>query len=240
MNAITPEQADDAPRTRYDSPRMAERRMRILKFAHQILAEGGVDAMTINRLSELAEVAPSTIYRSFESKEGVIYHSIVEHMDGIADHLETVGRPATFAQVEAEYDWIVTELHRDPEYARAIMQLYFSPTIDARARRSMRSVAVGRAEHFLLAMKKKGLLDEQMDAAWIRERQVDLEYSVFLRWMQRAIRSEDVADALKAAFFLAVSPVLAEPARGEALARASAAAARVAAAESDQDAVTLT
>lgn len=233
MNAITSEETGTSPRTRYDSPRMAERRVRILKFAHQILAEGGVEAMTINRLSELAEVAPSTIYRGFESKEGVIYQSIVEHMDGIADHLDGVGRPATFDAVEAEYDWIVTELHRDPEYARAIMQLYFSPTIDARARLSMRSVAIGRVEHFLGAMQDAGQLDPRIDPAIACERQVDLEYSVFLNWMQRSLKDESVADALKSAFFLAVAPILAEPARTEALERADAAAKRVAATEAD-------
>lgn len=233
MNAIIPDESSTDPRTRYDSPRMAERRMRILKFAHQILAEGGVEAMTINRLSELAEVAPSTIYRSFESKEGVIYQSIVEHMSGIAEHLDEVGRPATFDAVEAEYDWIMNELHRDPEYARAIMQLYFSPTIDARARLSMRSVAIGRVEHFLGAMQDAGQLDPRIDPALACERQVDLEYSIFLSWMQRSLKDESVADALKSAFFFAVSPVLAEPARTQALARADATAKRVAAAEAD-------
>ncbi len=225
---ITRDQMQPA-RTRYDSPRMADRRRRVLDCARRILAEGGVEAMTINRLSEMAEVAPSTIYRSFESKEGVIYHSIVDHMVGIGDRLDAIGRPETLDALEAEYGWITRELQTDPEYGRAIMQLYFGPRIDAPARASLRSVARTRSGHFLAAMAKTGKLDAGLDPDWIAERQVDLEFAVLLRWMQRSLPDAALADALFASFLFAVGSALAEPYREEALQRADAAQRRVAA-----------
>lgn len=227
MMATNPDETLSHPRTRYDSPRMADRRRRVLKFAHQILAEGGVEAMTINRLSELAQVAPSTIYRIFESKEGVIYHSIVEHMDGIGERLEEIGRPTTFNAIEREYDWIMRELHSDPEYGRAVMQLYFGPNIEAPARQSLRSVARERAAHFLASMDRAGKLDARQDLDWICERQVDAEFSVLLRWMQRSLPDQALADALASAFLCVIGPILAEPLRTEAYERARRAHERV-------------
>jgi AcrR family transcriptional regulator len=49
-----------------------ERRSRIVTAAHNLISESGIDAMSMKRVAERAEVSLSTVYNLFDSKEAML------------------------------------------------------------------------------------------------------------------------------------------------------------------------
>jgi AcrR family transcriptional regulator len=70
--------------------RSRERVRRILQAATDLLAEGGVDALTMSSLAERTGIPASTIYRYFDNRDAVIG----AYLD---DQLEQIGRSALTA-----------------------------------------------------------------------------------------------------------------------------------------------
>lgn len=184
----------------YSSERMTTRRERIIRIARTILAEGGPEALTISRLSEEANVAPSTIYRGFESKEGVILATIVDHMEGIRDYLTRTPTRGRLDAIFSEYDWIVAELFRDPEFARVVIDFYFSSDARPEARQALRSVAEMRVRHWLARTAGDGGLVPGLSLERIIEFQVDAEYATLHKWARRLIDRQTLPDELKLNF----------------------------------------
>ena len=60
------------PRRRRKSPRVEERRNRIVERTRQLVAERGIDELTIRDLADECGVAVATLYNQFGSREGVI------------------------------------------------------------------------------------------------------------------------------------------------------------------------
>jgi AcrR family transcriptional regulator len=203
----------------YSSERMTTRRERIVRIARGILAEGGPDALTINRLSEEAKVAPSTIYRSFESKEGVILATIVDHMSGIRDYLLRSPTRGDLDSIFSEYDWIAAELFRDPEYARVVIDFYFSSDAKPIARKALRSVAHMRITDWITRADAHGILVPGLNRDRLIEYQVDTEYIVLHKWARRLIAKERLADELKVNFLMTAAAAVIDKEQQDIIAR---------------------
>lgn len=68
MNESTPRGYDGKGRTEA----AAETRARILDAARRLMGTQGIDSVTITTIAKAADVAPSTIYATFKSKEGIL------------------------------------------------------------------------------------------------------------------------------------------------------------------------
>ena len=80
--------------------KMAERRERILLTAREIIAEGGLDALTTRELARRARVTVPTVYNLVGAKDEVLFAAVEDqsHMGkraagnrtggGVAGHLE--------------------------------------------------------------------------------------------------------------------------------------------------------
>ena len=78
----------------------AERRDRVLNAARKLIAEGGIEALTMRRLAQDAELAVNTLYSLFGGSREDILKAIIE--DGIQDldrilHEKTIDDPLTMA-----------------------------------------------------------------------------------------------------------------------------------------------
>lgn len=214
--AMTPsDQAITAarPRRKYASEVMTTRRRRILQEARALLAEGGETNLTINKLCVQSDVAPRTIYRAFGDKEGVILAAVSEHMHSIEEFLSVAPPVGDIQSIFSEYDWIVAELFRGPEFARAVIGLYFSPTPMEGALESLRSVAYNRVNAWLGHAERKGWLIAGLDRERIARYQVDTEYVVFHKWSVGQVPRERMADEMKANFLLTAIAAVTEPER---------------------------
>jgi AcrR family transcriptional regulator len=85
-----PIRVNDSPSRRYASLAMSERRQRIIERAHAILGEGGVQALTIARLSREAGVAPRTIYRLFNDKDGVVLATVSDRLHEVREAIVVI------------------------------------------------------------------------------------------------------------------------------------------------------
>lgn len=184
----------------YSSDDMQERRARILQKARELIASGGESNLTIAKLASQADVAPRTIYRAFEDRDGVVLAAVREHMASIRTFLSVSPIPGDLPSVLVEYDWISAELFRGPEFARAIIPFYFSPKPTEETIEALQSVARLRAETFMKYARSIDGINPQLDSARVIERIIDDEYVVFARWVAGRIADADVADELKSSF----------------------------------------
>ncbi|MBP8235469.1 MAG: TetR/AcrR family transcriptional regulator, partial [Rhizorhabdus sp.] len=70
----------------YSSPRIFERRRRILEEARQLVSECGYEGFGIRELCLRAQVAPQTVYKAFGNKERLVTLAIRQHFESFAEH----------------------------------------------------------------------------------------------------------------------------------------------------------
>jgi AcrR family transcriptional regulator len=110
MNESTPRLYDGSHRTQA----AAETRARILDAARRLMGAQGIDAVTIGAIAKAANVAPSTIYAGFKSKDGILralmeaslfgpaFQQAQSHLSGITDPVLLIAATARVAR--AIYD----------------------------------------------------------------------------------------------------------------------------------------
>ncbi|WP_040952507.1 TetR/AcrR family transcriptional regulator [Gorillibacterium massiliense] len=67
----------------------AENRQRILKAAHKLFEEFGVENVSMNQIATEAEIGPGTLYRRFRNKSELCQELIKDHLDLLFDGIET-------------------------------------------------------------------------------------------------------------------------------------------------------
>lgn len=77
-----------APRRQPEQARSRERVAQVLAAAADLIAEGGVDAMTMSALAERAEVSLPSIYRYFPNKRAIIAALAEQHAAQVRERLE--------------------------------------------------------------------------------------------------------------------------------------------------------
>lgn len=201
------------PKRRYASVGMTQRRQRIIDEAHAILGEGGVQALTIERLCRQAEVAPRTIYRLFDDKEGVIFATVSDRMKEVRAHLTALGRQYSIEEVFEELAWMVSEMYRDEKYARVVIDFYFSQQPRVAAVRELRSVAYNRFRNWMDCEIRAGHTLTELDLERIAQEHVDTEFLVYHRWAQGRLDRDPCVLELQANFLKSAILVLREPLR---------------------------
>jgi AcrR family transcriptional regulator len=204
-----------APRARrpYSSPAMTERRQRVIDRAHAILGEGGVQSLTIERLSREADVAPRTLYRLFGDKEGVILATVSERLREVREHLARRAGDYSIEVVFDELDWMVSEMRRDAKYARVVIGFFFAADPRATAIRELGSVAYNRFRNWLDREIRAGHCHARLDLERIAQEHVATEYVVYHRW---AVDGDDARcrRELRSNFLKNAVLTLTEPTRG--------------------------
>jgi AcrR family transcriptional regulator len=161
---------------------MAERRERIVACAHIILGEGGTTALTIQRLSRTAEVAPRTIYRLFGDKEGVILATVTDRLREVRTHLARRGKEYDLDTVLAELDWMVDEMRRDALYAHVVIGFFFAQEPREAEVRELGSVAYNRLRNWLDREVAAGHVETRLDLDRIAQEHVAQEFVVYNHW----------------------------------------------------------
>lgn len=192
----------------YLSAEMIARRSRILRTAIEILDEGGEEHLTIARLCERAGVAARTLYRAFGDREGIIYAALAEHMGSLTTVLSHKPRGQDVDAVFREYDWIAEELFRGPEFARLIINFYFSSKPREAVLQDLRSVPYQRIEKWLMNAEQRGELLPGIDLQRIAMYQTDTEYVLFHKWATGRVPDECMALELKVNFLMTALSVV--------------------------------
>jgi len=192
---------------------MTERRQRIIDRAHEILGEGGVQALTIERLSREADVAPRTLYRLFGDKEGVIFATVAERLREVRAHIARKKKDYTIDIVFRELDWMVSEMYRDALYARTVIDFFFSSDPRPAAVRELGSVAYNRFRNWLDREIEAGNATTELDLERIAQELVATEFVVYHRWAVGTIDGSTCCLELHANFLKSAILVLDGPVR---------------------------
>ena len=161
---------------------MTDRRKRIIDCAHVILGEGGPQALTIERLSREAEVAPRTLYRLFGDKEGVVLSTVTERLREVRSHLARKQRTYDLETTLTELDWMVDEMRRDVLYARTVISFFFAQEQREAALRELTSVAYNRFRNWLDREIHIGHVETRLDLDRIAQEHVAGEWLVYHAW----------------------------------------------------------
>lgn len=204
----TDEEGDREERRTYTSPAILARRKRIVEKAHEILGEGGVDALTIRRLAAESDVAPRTIYRLFGDKDGVILATVSDRMAEVRAQIAANTSEYTLERVFHELDWMISEMERDTEYGRVVVGFVFWMEPRRREVRELLSVAYSRFRNWLEREIEKGNVRHDLDRERIANVHVMHEYLVYRRWTLGVVGSHQARLELRACFLQTASVLL--------------------------------
>ena len=170
--------------------KMAERREAILVAAREIIAEGGLDALTTRSLAQRAEVTVPTVYNLVGSKDEVLFAAVEDQTQRFLAGIGSRAGMRPEARAIAVSRDCVTELVRAPHYYRAILLLMHSSGAGAEVRRSVGRAVVAQFEDAMDALSEAGgLLD------WAEPRKVAERLGVGLTAESLQWATGDLADA---------------------------------------------
>jgi AcrR family transcriptional regulator len=111
------------------SEAMFDRRRRILREARRMISRGGLDEFNMRDLGVRADVSTRTIYNAFGSKEMVVALAIHAYFETFVSHIHFGSDAHSF---KGALERQITSTLRDvdiPHYMKALVSLYFSPTL---------------------------------------------------------------------------------------------------------------
>jgi AcrR family transcriptional regulator len=169
-------------RKTYASAQINERRARILSEALALIIETGSTGFTVQELSRRADVAPRTLYYAFGDKEGVIESAVIEHFSALTRRNGLAPTPPYAPWVMKAMDVTLGEILRVPNYARAMVEVYFSQSANSRIVGALRKISNGLPALWLRAEIEVGNLWPWVDADMFLEQLSDLQYATLHAW----------------------------------------------------------
>lgn len=169
-------------RRTYASAQISERRSRILAAALDLIIETGSTGFTIQELSRRADVAPRTLYYAFGGKEGVIESAVIEHFSDLTRQHGLQPTPPYALWVMKGLAASLAEILRLPNYARAMVNVYFSPSASSRIVAALRKNSNGIPAVWLQAELAAGHVWSWVDPDTFLHQLSDLQYATLHAW----------------------------------------------------------
>lgn len=175
----------------YSSPRIFERRRRILWTARDLVAKHGYDGFSIRELCKQAGVAPHTVYKAFDSKERVVALSIRQYFLSFIEKREFVYDQASLQGVIERL--IVSDLHMHDAraFVSAIVAIYFSQTADEDLQVASRMNIIVTLQPWAEAVRERGHLRIGITVDDFVHDIVGLLFDVSLDWCRGKITDVD-------------------------------------------------
>ena len=188
----------------YKSDNIYERRQRILRETRKMIAEGGLEAVSIRDLCERAGIAQKTLYNAFGSKENVIALAIRQYL---VDFAQRVVMKFENTTLEGVLERMIKTHSRNLQirpYTSAIMGVYNSPTADRAIRNVIRSMAEEAARPLANAIAAaEGFLPGVSPASFIYLHTTAV-YAILVDWCLGDVPDEELVDRICECFLLMV------------------------------------
>jgi AcrR family transcriptional regulator len=182
--------------------RQLDRRQRVLRTALAMAAEGGYEAVQMRDLAERAQVALTTLYRDFGSKDHLLAAAWAQWTEGIEDRL--LRRPlrgTTMAERATDFFSRTTRaLAREPRLAVAVLLAANSADPGARAAQDQASRVLSAAQRSAFAE-----LDDELAQAIVRILN-HVWNSALQQWVSGRVPIGHVHDVLDKACRLLLDP----------------------------------
>jgi AcrR family transcriptional regulator len=174
----------------YSSPRIFERRRRILKTARDLIAKQGYDGFNIRELCLRAKVAPQTVYKAFDSKERLIALSIRQHFLSFIEAQKFRYGENTLQGVIERLIVSDMHMHDSREFVIAIVAIYFSQTADEDLRVAARTNILVTLMPWVLTLRERGHLRVGAGVESTVYAIVSLLFSVSREWCRGNLSNE--------------------------------------------------
>jgi len=175
----------------YSSPRIFERRRRILKTTRDLIATHGYDGFSIRLLCQEANVAPHTVYKAFESKERLVALSIRHYFLSFIESRTFVHDKATLQGVIERLIVSDRHMHDSREFVIAIVALYFSQTADTDLQVAARMNILSTLQPWAVALRERGHLRVGVSIDSFVHSIVGLLFIVSMEWCRGNVSNED-------------------------------------------------
>jgi AcrR family transcriptional regulator len=181
-------------RKRRKSPRVLERRGRIVEKTRELVAAKGIEGVTIRDLADQCGVAVATLYNQFGSLEGVISQALEADFRGRFEPLSVRTRDLAPAEKLDERlttgaRAILSELR---DYTRSVMFFYFHHTGSPQLRAAIHDYAVSDFTDIVEEIQKRGDLQPWVNARNFADDVITQNYSLVMKWAQGHIRDRDL------------------------------------------------
>lgn len=174
----------------YSSPRIFERRRRILEATRELIAKHGYDGFSIRVLCQQAGVAPHTVYKAFESKERLVALSIRQHFSSFEESRTLIYDRATLPGVIERVIISDNHMHDAREFVNAIVAIYFSQTADRDLQVAARMNILVTLQPWVTNLRESGHLRVGMSVDGVVNAIVSMLFHISLEWARGEITNE--------------------------------------------------
>ncbi len=181
-------------RKRSTSPKVTERRGRIIETARELVATKGIEGVTIRDLAEQCSVAVATLYNQFGSLEGVIGAALEADFRGRFEPLSEHTRDLTPSEKLDERITTATRaiLGDLRDYTRSVMYFYFHHAVSPKLRAAIHDYAVTDFTHIVEEIQKRGDLQPWVNPHNFADDVITQNYSLVMKWAQGHIKDRDL------------------------------------------------
>lgn len=181
-------------RIRRLSPRVLERRDRIIQRVRELIAERGIEPLAMRDLGEECSVAVATLYNQFGSREGVIGAALEavfrDRFEPLSERTKDLSPAKQFeVRITTATRAILGDLR---EYTRSVMFFYFHHTPHPALRSAIHDFVVADFRHILEDIQRRGDLEPWVDVACFADDIVTQHYALVMKWAQGHIRDRDL------------------------------------------------
>lgn len=147
----------------YASPAIRARRQRILEVTRRIIAEEGIDALSMNEVGRRADVAKRTLYNAFTTREAMIAAAVQEYFEDYTARIPFRSPRGTLMyNLERLISFNQHNL-KIRNYIRAVMSCYHNGDADSDLSSTMDRMSMRHHRDWLEPLKRKGQLQPWVD-----------------------------------------------------------------------------
>ena len=178
----------------YDSALMHERRQRILAETRRVIEENGIENLSMRELCKRADVAQRTLYNAFGSKDRIVGLAIQENYLEQVARMKFTTAPDTMEGVIERLARVCMHFGRQRNYLKAVMDLYFAPTVHKDTIQMMRELSYGNVRPWLQQLQARELLSPYLTLEQVEGDMTDLAFSVMRKFTSGEIGVARMAD----------------------------------------------
>lgn len=175
----------------YSSPRIVERRRRILDEARRLVSEFGYDGFGIRELCQRAEVAPQTVYKAFENKERLVTLAIREYFRSYVQQQHFRFEAASIEGVMERLIIGDANARNAREYVSALVAIHFSQTAEDDLRVAASYHIMNILQPWALALRAGGHMRRSYTSEMLTSSIIHLFFGITIEWCRRAISDEE-------------------------------------------------
>lgn len=180
----------------YSSEQIIDRRRRLLVETRRMIAEGGLEELSIRKLCKRADVAPRTFYNAFANKDRVVAIAIREAFD---DYQRFVSYRTEEMSLEGVIDRLLSTNGRNfkvRNYTSAIVALYFSPGTSRDVWTTIQDMAAAGWRDWLDILRQRGCLKDWAVPARLASDVANLQYAIINDWCLGRLEDAEYLPAL--------------------------------------------